>query len=183
MRRALVLGSSSGLGRAVAAALAAEGTAVAVVSRDTSGPRKPAERSAGAAALAGDLTVPGEPARLVAEAVAALGGLDICVVNTGGGKPGGILATSEDDVDGCLSLDAAPGPRRRPGRRPAPRRRRSRPARVPDGPQRRRGVARPRSVVGDAQWRRRRRSLACHRVGARTCSSTSSSPASSTRRR
>ena len=69
----------------------------------------------GAAALAGDLTVPGEPARLVAEAVAALGGLDICVVNTGGGKPGGILATDGDD-DGRLPLDAAPGPRGRPGR-------------------------------------------------------------------
>jgi 3-oxoacyl-[acyl-carrier protein] reductase len=95
--RALVLGSSSGLGRAVAAALAAEGTTVAVVSRDRERAEEARQAVGGVAALAGDLTVAGDPARLVAEAVAALGGLDICVVNTGGGKPGGILATSEDD--------------------------------------------------------------------------------------
>ena len=41
----------------------------------------------GAVALVGDLTTPGDAARLVAEAVTALDGLDICVVNTGGGKP------------------------------------------------------------------------------------------------
>jgi 3-oxoacyl-[acyl-carrier protein] reductase len=95
--RAIVLGSSSGLGRAVAAALAAEGAMVVVVSRDSARAEEARGAVGGAAALAGDLTVPGEPARLVAEAVDALGGLDICVVNTGGGKPGGILATSEDD--------------------------------------------------------------------------------------
>ena len=97
--RALVLGSSSGLGRAVAAALAAEGAAVAVVSRDAGRAEEAREAVGGAAALAGDLTMPGDRARLVAEAVAALGGLDICVVNTGGGKPGGILATTARTTD------------------------------------------------------------------------------------
>jgi NAD(P)-dependent dehydrogenase (short-subunit alcohol dehydrogenase family) len=95
--RALVLGSSSGLGRAVARALVAEGTQVAVVSRDTSRAEQTCDVIGGAVALAGDLTVAGDPARLVAAAVAALGGLDICVVNTGGGKQGGILATTTDD--------------------------------------------------------------------------------------
>ena len=33
----------------------------------------------------------------MAEAVAALGGLDIVIVNTGGGKPGPILATDGAD--------------------------------------------------------------------------------------
>jgi 3-oxoacyl-[acyl-carrier protein] reductase len=96
--RALVLGSSSGLGRAVAAALVAEGAKVAVVSRDAVRADEARGGIGAAAALAGDLTVLGEPARLVAEAVAALGGLEICVVNTGGGKPGGIVTTSEDDT-------------------------------------------------------------------------------------
>ena len=40
---------------------------------------------------------PGDGARIVDDAVAALGGLDICVVNTGGGKPGPITATTAAD--------------------------------------------------------------------------------------
>jgi 3-oxoacyl-[acyl-carrier protein] reductase len=96
--RALVLGSSSGLGRAVAAALVAEGAKVAIVSRDAARGDEARDATGAAAALAGDLTIVGDPARLVAASVAALSGLDICVVNTGGGKPGGILATSQDDT-------------------------------------------------------------------------------------
>lgn len=95
--RALVLGSSSGLGLAVAATLAEQRADVAVVSRD----RGRAEAAASAArarlALVGDLTRPGEGARLVGEAVEGLGGLDICVVNTGGGTPGGIMQTDQAD--------------------------------------------------------------------------------------
>src|SRR5687767_14643267 len=93
--RALVLGSSSGLGRAVAAVLAAEGAAVAVVSRDRQRATAAAEAIGAVTALTGDLTTVGHGARVVAEAAAALGGLDICIVNTGGGRPGGILATSD----------------------------------------------------------------------------------------
>lgn len=95
--RCLVLGSSSGLGRAVAAALVAEGARVVVTSRDP-------ERAAGTARdlgaegfVVGDLTADGAPARLVHDAAAALGGLDVCVVNTGGGAPGGILDTAGRD--------------------------------------------------------------------------------------
>jgi NAD(P)-dependent dehydrogenase (short-subunit alcohol dehydrogenase family) len=95
--RALVFGSSSGLGRGVAAALAAEGARVAVVSRDARRAEEARDAVGADLAVVGDLTSPGDGARLVAEASTALGGLDICVVNTGGGKPGGILATAEAD--------------------------------------------------------------------------------------
>ena len=96
-RRALVLGSSSGLGRACAAALAAEGARVAVHGRDAPKTEAVADEIGATAALTADLARPGEGARLVADAVAALRGLDIVVVNTGGGKPGSILATDGFD--------------------------------------------------------------------------------------
>lgn len=96
-RRALVLGSSSGLGRAVAAALVAEGATVAVVSRDPDRSATTMADIGAALALSADLTEPGAGERLVAEAVAAFGGLDIVVINTGGGTPGPILATEGHD--------------------------------------------------------------------------------------
>lgn len=96
-RAALVLGSSSGLGRAVAASLVAEGARVAVVSRSPERSAQAATDLGAEAALVCDLLVPGEPTRLVADAVAALGGLDVCVVNTGGGRPGPILDTADAD--------------------------------------------------------------------------------------
>jgi 3-oxoacyl-[acyl-carrier protein] reductase len=96
-RRALVLGSTSGLGRAVAAALAAEGATLAVSGRDQGRAGSTAAALGAAAALAIDLSEPGAGARVVADAIAALGGLDIVVVNTGGGTPGPILATGGHD--------------------------------------------------------------------------------------
>lgn len=106
-RRALVLGSSSGLGRAVAAGLVAEGARVVVVSRSQDRSSEAATAMGAEVALVADLTVAGEPTRLVAEAVAALGGLDILIVNTGGGKPGPILATDGAD-DGAYAAMLRP---------------------------------------------------------------------------
>jgi NAD(P)-dependent dehydrogenase (short-subunit alcohol dehydrogenase family) len=104
-KRALVLGSSTGLGLAVAATLAAEGARVVVTSRAK---ERAAEAAAslgdGAVGLAVDLTEPGAGAAVVADAVDALGGLDICVVNTGGGKPGGIMATDGFDDAAYASM-------------------------------------------------------------------------------
>ncbi len=96
-RRALVLGSSSGLGRAIAATLLAEGAQVAVVSRDRERSVATAAELGANAALVVDLVEPGAGDAVVADAVDALGGLDIVVVNTGGGTPGPILSTAGHD--------------------------------------------------------------------------------------
>ncbi len=103
-RRALVLGSSSGLGRAVAAGLVVEGASVAVVSRHADRAAETAAAIGATVGLVGDLTAVGTGARLVHEAADALGGLDIVVVNTGGGKPGPILATDGFDDSAYASM-------------------------------------------------------------------------------
>jgi 3-oxoacyl-[acyl-carrier protein] reductase len=86
-RRALVMGASSGLGRATAECLAGEGVQVAISARG--GQRlATAAQQLGAIGIASDVSVPGAAAALVAEAEKKLGPLDILVVNTGGPPPG-----------------------------------------------------------------------------------------------
>ena len=96
-RRALVFGSTAGLGRATAETLAAEGALVAISGRRAELAAEIAVSLTGAVAVVGDLTVVGEPARMVDEAASRLGGLDICVVNTSGGTPGGMTEVSAAD--------------------------------------------------------------------------------------
>lgn len=98
-RRALVFGSSAGLGEAVAAGLVAEGARVAVTSRDAVRAELARERVGAEVAVHGDLLDDGVAASLVDEAAAALGGLDILVVNTGGGSPGGLLDQDDETAD------------------------------------------------------------------------------------
>ena len=95
-RRALVLASTMGLGAATAAALAAEGARVAITGRDGDRAAEVRPELGAELALTGDLTVAGTAARFVDDAADALGGLDILVVNTGGGRPGGILDNDAD---------------------------------------------------------------------------------------
>jgi NAD(P)-dependent dehydrogenase (short-subunit alcohol dehydrogenase family) len=89
----LVVGGSAGIGRAAAAALAAEGAHVAIAGRDAARSSRAAEalraeHAAHVVALAGDVTVAGEADRLVAEAADALGGLRGAAVTTGLGARG-----------------------------------------------------------------------------------------------
>jgi 3-oxoacyl-[acyl-carrier protein] reductase len=100
---ALVCGASRGLGRAIADELAAEGAMLAVCSRD-------AERLDAAAAdldafaVAADLSVPGEPTRVVEAAVERLGALDVLVANTGGPPAGTHDTLTLDDWDAATAL-------------------------------------------------------------------------------
>lgn len=98
-RTALVTGSSSGLGLAMARRLVREGWRVAINSRDA-GRAEAAAASLGdpgsATAVAGDVGDPAQVQRLVAQAVDGLGGLDLLVNNAG-------IAAEAPSVD--LSLD------------------------------------------------------------------------------
>lgn len=97
-RRALVTGSSSGIGEAIAHMLAEEGALVAVHGRN----RERAEIVAadiGAAGVAiGELAEDGSAARVHAEAVAALGGNIEILINNAGGNSEGNTAKAPADI-------------------------------------------------------------------------------------
>jgi 3-oxoacyl-[acyl-carrier protein] reductase len=102
-RTAIVCGASSGMGLAVAEALAAEGANVAMFARRRDLLEREAERIGGLA-VRGDLTVPNDLARLVETTVGAFGGIDV-LVNNGGGPPAGPAAGVADDaIEGAIEL-------------------------------------------------------------------------------
>jgi 3-oxoacyl-[acyl-carrier protein] reductase len=108
-RRALVAGASAGIGFAAARALAVEGARVALVSRDAGRVGKAAERIRGetggeAVPLAADLTEADAAARVVAQAVQGLGGLEILVTNAGGPTPGNFGDVGADDFARAFDL-------------------------------------------------------------------------------
>lgn len=102
--RALVTGASSGIGAATARALAGEGVVVALAGRDAAALAAVADDTGGPA-FTGDLTEAGYPARLVAEASAALGGLDIVVSNAGAGWSGPFGDMSPADIDQLIDIN------------------------------------------------------------------------------
>jgi 3-oxoacyl-[acyl-carrier protein] reductase len=102
--RALVTAASKGLGRACAAALAAEGSQVFIVSRDEERLSAVQAEIGAAGHLAADLTDPASAQRAVDAALNALGGLEILISNAGGPPPGTFESTELEAWDRAYQL-------------------------------------------------------------------------------
>lgn len=87
-RVAVVLGSTSGLGRASAQALADEGAHVVVVGRRGALAQEVASGLPSAVGVAADITEPDAPERIARAAREAFGRVDVLVLNGGGPAPG-----------------------------------------------------------------------------------------------
>ncbi len=108
-KRALVASSSRGLGYATALGLAKEGCKVVINSRNAEKVKQAAEEMAAetgaqAAGIAGDVSAPEVPARLVEQAAAFLGGIDLLVTNAGGPPSGGFESFDEAAWDKAVNL-------------------------------------------------------------------------------
>ena len=105
-RVAVVTGSSRGIGRAIAASLAAEGVRLVLNARGADALQEAATalRATGAEvhAVPTDVTTPDGCDAVVAEAHRAFGQVDILVNNVGGGQASGI---DSPDADWSASLD------------------------------------------------------------------------------
>ena len=85
-KTALVTGASRGIGKAIAELLHAKGCHVALNARNAERLASVCADLSGTIAVSGDLTEPGQAGRVVDEAIAALGSLDIVICNVGGGR-------------------------------------------------------------------------------------------------
>ena len=109
-RAAIVTGSSRGIGRAIAAGLAAEGCRLTLCARTPEALERTAAelraRGATVLAVAADLTGPEEPARVVEATLQAYGRVDILVNNAGGARgAGAFLETAETAWQAALDLN------------------------------------------------------------------------------
>ena len=102
-RTAIVCGASSGMGLAVAEALAAEGASVAMFARRRELLEREAERI-GALPVQGDVTIPQHLERLVQATVGAFGGIDVLVLNGGGPPSGTATAMTAESVEEAVAL-------------------------------------------------------------------------------
>src|SRR5262245_63952357 len=100
-KRAIVTGSTKGIGRAIAETLLDEGASVAICARDADGVSAAVEQLGGRGTVWGKAVDAGESESLrafIAEAIDQLGGLDIYVHNTSG-KPGKTFEAWQNNMD------------------------------------------------------------------------------------
>src|SRR6202163_3463883 len=103
--RAFIAGASRGLGKACAKALAGEGARVFICSRNVEELKRAAAEIGAAGYAAADVSRPEEVKRVVAEAVAALGGLDCLVTNAGGPPTAPFEKAGDGDWDTAYQLN------------------------------------------------------------------------------
>ncbi len=108
-KKALITASSQGLGYATALKLAEEGCNVVLNSRTETSLRQAAERirettGVTVGAIAGDITDPQFPEKLVSKAAGMLGGLDLLVTNAGGPPAGAFESFDENTWQHAIDL-------------------------------------------------------------------------------
>ena len=102
-RTAIVCGASSGMGLAIARALAAEGANVAMFARRRDVLERETEQ-VGALAVRGDVTTPTDLERLVERTLRAFGGIDILVNNSGGPPRTKAVEIDHDSLQDAVDL-------------------------------------------------------------------------------
>lgn len=105
-RVAVVTAASKGLGRASAVALAAEGAMVVLNARNATALDELAATIPDAIVVAGDITDPTMPARLVDAALTQWGRVDIVVGNAGGPPTGRALDVTDDQIVDAVNANA-----------------------------------------------------------------------------
>jgi 3-oxoacyl-[acyl-carrier protein] reductase len=103
--KVFVAGASKGLGKACAKALAGEGARVFICSRNAEELKRAATDVGAAGFSAADVSRPDEVKRVVAEAIAALGGLDCLVTNAGGPPTAPFEKAGDGDWDIAYQLN------------------------------------------------------------------------------
>lgn len=93
-KTALVFGSSSGIGKAVAQSLINEGVKVALSSRSKEKLETTAQEIGASTIIPCDLSKPGEATKAVEKTISEFGSLDILVTNTGGPAKGSFMDVS-----------------------------------------------------------------------------------------
>jgi 3-oxoacyl-[acyl-carrier protein] reductase len=106
-KRALVTGAASGIGRAIAVAMAGEGARVILADRAPCDDSEVEIRAAGgeAAAVPTDVSKEGDVVNLLAQVKARLGGLDILVNNAGILIEKPLLETTAADFDRLMAVN------------------------------------------------------------------------------
>jgi 3-oxoacyl-[acyl-carrier protein] reductase len=102
---ALVAGGSKGLGKACAKSLIDEGAKVFICSRNADELKRCAAEIKATGYAAADVSRGEDVKRVVAEAIAALGGLDILVTNAGGPPTGPFEKAPDQDWDIAYQLN------------------------------------------------------------------------------
>ncbi|MCS6817394.1 MAG: glucose 1-dehydrogenase [Blastocatellia bacterium] len=108
-KRALVTGGASGIGRAVVERFVTEGAAVAIADIEQESARMLAStlRAQGArvVAVVGDVSRLEDAERMVAEAVASLGGLDILINNAGTETVGSVTTARDEEWERQIAVN------------------------------------------------------------------------------
>jgi NAD(P)-dependent dehydrogenase (short-subunit alcohol dehydrogenase family) len=106
-KTAIVTGASKGIGLAVTRALAEEGMSVVAGARDITDDLNTLATVRPVHPIAVDLAAPSGPARLVEQAVARFGGMDVLINNVGAVQPrtGGFVSITDEDWAGAFTIN------------------------------------------------------------------------------